>query len=151
MKEVRTEITLEAPPERIWELLTDFPLYPQWNPLFERAVGDIAVGRPLELSVRLPGMEPFALTPRLTSLEPHSALAWEGRLWCGAVLRWKYGYRLEPLGPTRVSFIQSSSFSGLLAPLFSFALNRPFASGMIQLNQALRRWGEKGNVRCLRC
>ena len=44
MNDILTEITLEAPAERIWELLADCSLYPYWNPLFQQATGRMAVG-----------------------------------------------------------------------------------------------------------
>jgi uncharacterized protein YndB with AHSA1/START domain len=32
MRELGTEVEIAAPPERIWEILTDFAAYPDWNP-----------------------------------------------------------------------------------------------------------------------
>jgi uncharacterized protein YndB with AHSA1/START domain len=32
MRELRDEIEIEATPERVWEILTDFAAYPEWNP-----------------------------------------------------------------------------------------------------------------------
>ena len=29
---IRTEIEISAPPERVWEVLVDFPGYAGWNP-----------------------------------------------------------------------------------------------------------------------
>lgn len=35
--ELRTEIDVAAPSGRVWEVLTDFASYPQWNPFIVRA------------------------------------------------------------------------------------------------------------------
>lgn len=69
MNELRTELSLEAPVERIWELLTDLKLYPQWNPLFQRATGKMNVGEKLELEVHLPDIDPFIVSPKIQSVE----------------------------------------------------------------------------------
>ena len=34
MKELRSEIEIEAPTERVWGVLTDFAAYPEWSPLY---------------------------------------------------------------------------------------------------------------------
>ena len=31
MREIRTETTIAAPPERVWDVLTRFSEFPQWN------------------------------------------------------------------------------------------------------------------------
>ncbi len=44
MKELLTEISITAPPDRIWHLLTDFASFPQWNPFIRRASGELSEG-----------------------------------------------------------------------------------------------------------
>ena len=44
MKELRSEIEIQASAERVWQLLTDFPSFPQWNPFIRKATGNIRVG-----------------------------------------------------------------------------------------------------------
>ncbi len=39
-----TEISITAPPDRIWHLLTDFASYPQWKPFIRRASGELREG-----------------------------------------------------------------------------------------------------------
>jgi len=41
MKELRSEIEIETSAERVWQLLTDFARFPQWNPFISRASGDV--------------------------------------------------------------------------------------------------------------
>jgi hypothetical protein len=150
MNEVRTEITIEAPVERIWELLADFDLYPHWNPLFQRATGRLNDGEQLELVVTLPEIPPFVVSPVLLAVEPGSGFCWQHTLLFGA-FTWKYCVELEILAPDRLKFVQSSRFGGILAPFFKLGLGTSVAGGLGQMNQAIRRWGEKGNIQCLKC
>jgi uncharacterized protein YndB with AHSA1/START domain len=32
VRELRTSIEIDATPDRVWEILTDFDSYPDWNP-----------------------------------------------------------------------------------------------------------------------
>jgi uncharacterized protein YndB with AHSA1/START domain len=41
---MRTSIDLDASPERVWEVLTDVPAYPDWTPVLASAEGVFAVG-----------------------------------------------------------------------------------------------------------
>jgi uncharacterized protein YndB with AHSA1/START domain len=45
--ELRTSIDIAAPPERVWEVLTQLAAYPEWNPFIVRAEGTVAVGERL--------------------------------------------------------------------------------------------------------
>ena len=44
MKELRTEIEIQASDKRVWQLLTDFASFPQWNPFIRQAKGEVKVG-----------------------------------------------------------------------------------------------------------
>ncbi|MER3407514.1 MAG: SRPBCC domain-containing protein, partial [Nitrososphaera sp.] len=39
-KEVRTEIEIAAGPQRVWQVITDFARYPEWNPFIRRVEGE---------------------------------------------------------------------------------------------------------------
>lgn len=151
MKELRTEITLQAPVERIWEMLADCSLYRHWNPLFSEAKGDLTAGGRLELVVALPEIAPFRVEPELLTVEPQKGFCWRHTLLLGGMMTWKYRVELEVIDAQRVRLVQGSAFGGLLGPLFRLGLGGSVRAGMERMNEALRRWGEKGNVQCLRC
>ncbi len=44
MKRVVTEIEIEAPPERVWRMLTGFAELPEWNPFTRNAEGRLHMG-----------------------------------------------------------------------------------------------------------
>jgi hypothetical protein len=95
-------------------------------------------------------MEIFHVTASLVTAEP-GHVSWKSRLFFSGLLAWTFSCRIAVEAPDRLLFQQRSEFTGLLAPLFCLALNRPAASGLDELSRAVRRWGEKGNVRCLKC
>ena len=150
MKPFRTETVLLTTGARVWELLSDFSLYPQWNPLFPMVAGPGTVGGVHELVVHLPGIDPFTVQATLED-KVAGKLSWRSTFLGQPFLAWTFSCRIEVVDGERLKVLLDSEFSGLLAPLFRFALARSMQEGMEQLNQALRRWGEKGNVRCMRC
>lgn len=151
MFEIRSEITLESPAERIWQLLADPVLYQEWNPLFQKATGKLSAGEQLELVVHLPTMSPFIITPKVVRVKHLSGFCWQHKLYFAWLFNWKYCSELESLAPDRLKFIQRSVFGGIFGPLFSLGMKTAIAEGLEKLNLATRRWGEKGNIQCLRC
>ena len=151
MNEVRTEILLDAPVDRIWQLLADSSLYPQWNPLFQRASGRMNAGEQLELVVTLPDISPFVVSPVILAVKPLSGFCWQHKLYFAWLFNWKYCSEIVLLAPDRLKFIQRSVFGGILGPIFNLGLRSSVAGGLVKMNEAMRRWGEKGNIQCLRC
>jgi uncharacterized protein YndB with AHSA1/START domain len=43
-KQLRAQVDIQASPERVWEVLTDFAAYPEWNPFIVQASGAVAPG-----------------------------------------------------------------------------------------------------------
>jgi hypothetical protein len=41
VRELRREIELDAPPERVWAVVTDFDAYPEWNPFIRQISGEL--------------------------------------------------------------------------------------------------------------
>ena len=50
--ELRTEIDIEAPPDRVWAELADLNAYADWNPFITRAEGAAEAGRRLSLRMQ---------------------------------------------------------------------------------------------------
>lgn len=151
MREIRTEITLDAPVDRVWELLADNKLYEQWNPLFPKATGVMAVGEELEIVISLPEMAPIVIKPKVLEFEPRSRYCWKHTQLSAGLFTWKYSIELVTLAPDRLNIIQTSVFGGILGPLYNATLATSVKAGMQKMNGALRRWGEKGNIQCLKC
>jgi uncharacterized protein YndB with AHSA1/START domain len=66
-KRLRTEIEVDADPERVWQVLTDFGAYAEWNPFMTQASGTAAVGE--RLTIRMEPEVGRAMTFRPTVLE----------------------------------------------------------------------------------
>jgi uncharacterized protein YndB with AHSA1/START domain len=60
MKTMSATIQVGAPPMTVWAILTDLKRYPDWNPLFREASGQIAVGNRITLRT----LHPAGALPR---------------------------------------------------------------------------------------
>src|ERR1700761_8101487 len=80
MTTVSAATWIDAPPATVWAVLTDLARYPEWNPLFPQADGDLATGQRITLRRAPGGGFPGTIRPRVTALSPDTELQWESRL-----------------------------------------------------------------------
>ena len=119
MRELGTEIEIDAPPERVWQVLTDFAAYPEWNPFIRSIEGEPEVGSRLKVRIELPGGRGMTFRPTVQAAESARELRWLGRLLLPGLVDGEHRLALEPLADARSRFIQSERFSGLLVGLIT--------------------------------
>jgi hypothetical protein len=137
MKELHTEVEINAPAERVWQVLTDFALYPEWNPFVRRLEGEVRVGARLHVFIQPPGGKGMTFRPLVVAAEPNRELRWLGHLWVPGLFDGEHSFAIEPRRQGRVRFIQRERFSGLFLPMLSKMLDRDIRSGFEAMNRAL--------------
>jgi hypothetical protein len=143
LKELRSEIEIQAPAERVWMLLTDFAAFPHWNPFIRRASGKIQVGERLEVQIQPPGARGMTFRPRVLKAEPQRELRWLGHLLIPGLFDGEHIFTIESLASNRIRFIQREVFSGLLVPLLARGLDAGTQRGFEEMNQALKARAEQ--------
>jgi hypothetical protein len=146
-REIHAEALIDAPPARVWRLLTDFASYQDWNPFFREAAGELRAGATVRVRVEIPGQGTRVFTPRIVELTPERELTWIGRLVLPGLFDGEHGFLLEPVdGGRRTLLVQHENFSGLLLPLFSAELEAATRRGFEAMNAALRHAAERAAV-----
>lgn len=138
MPKIRTEILLDAPPDRVWALLADFDRYAEWNPLNIRAAGRAEPGAKIRmtfLNLAQPGGATIDQTVTLTTCEPGRALAWSGRI--PLLFNGRHHFTLTAEGGgTRLA--HGEDLGGLIAATFSAErIARDFVPAYEAVNRAL--------------
>ena len=144
MKELYTEIEIEAPAERIWEIVTDFARFPQWNPFIRRIGGSLRPGEQLEVHFQSPDSRGMTFRPKVLTVEPNKELSWIGHLIIPGLFDGEHHLAVQPIGEGRARFVQREVFTGVLVPLlWKGMLNRDTRRGFEQMNQALKKRAEQ--------
>jgi len=73
--EYRVGITIDAPPEVVWALLTYAPAYPEWNSTITSIEGTIAKDETIALKATIDPKRTFELT--VSTFEVQERLVWE--------------------------------------------------------------------------
>ena len=142
MKELRSEIEIGAPPERVWRVLTDFAAYPEWNPFIRRVSGRPEVDERLVVRMRPSGTRGMTFRPTVMKVEPSRELRWLGHLLVPGLFDGEHIFEIEALDRDRVLFIQREIFKGLFVPLLARSLDRDTQRGFEEMNRALRERAE---------
>jgi hypothetical protein len=111
------EIDIEAAPEVVWGVLTDFGRWPRWNPDVKSMFAPVDVAGGSEFRWRA---GPSTITSKIRRVEPPRLIAWTGAtLGINAIHYWW----LEPRNGT--TFVRTAeSYDGLVARLFRRPLQR---------------------------
>jgi hypothetical protein len=138
VKELRSEIEIEASAERVWGVLTDFAAYPEWNPFIRRVSGRVEVEGRLVVRMQPSGTMGMTFRPTVTKIEPDRELRWLGYLLVPGIFDGEHIFEIEELERDRVRFVQREVFEGLLVPLLARSLDRDTQRGFEEMNRALR-------------
>ena len=142
MKELHSQIEINASAERVWRLLTDFASYPQWNPFIRSISGHPAPGERLQARIEPPGGRGMTFKPKVLSAEPNRELRWLGHLLVPGLFDGEHSFTIQPLEDNRVRFIQREVFKCLLVPLFARSLDTNTQQGFEEMNHALKERAE---------
>jgi hypothetical protein len=139
VKTVSDSIEIQASPRAVWEVLTDLGAYPDWNPLFVEASGQIAAGQQLTLRTAQPRGRTMKVVVTILAAEPGTELRWTAGL--KGLIGGEHSYVFTPDG-NGTRLVQSETFSGLLVPFSGKVLRRAEASFQ-QLNAAIKKRAEE--------
>ena len=142
MKELHTQIEIEAPAEQVWQVLTDFAAYPEWNPFIRRVNGRPEVDEQLVVRMRPSGTKGMTFRPTVLKVEPNRQLRWLGHLLVPGLFDGEHIFEIEEVDEDRVLFTQREIFRGLLVPLLARSLDRDTQRGFEEMNRALRERAE---------
>lgn len=139
MKSVNTEIFIDAPPEKVWEIFTDFANYSRWSVFMQSVIGKAAKGERIVIEVAPKGGKPMKFNPLILSCIPQQELIWEGRLWnMPGLFTGRHSFLLQKENQgTR--FIQKEQWNGLLLPLIWPMLKDSMQPSFEAFNESLKK------------
>ena len=143
MTEIRTEIEIDAPAERVWQVLMDFTSYSQWNPAMRVVRREAESGTRLKVHVRPWRRLGMTFYPTVLTVEPSRELRWHGQLLLSGLFAGEHSFTIEPIGKNKVRFIQHEVFTGLLVPLFVLVLQARTRRVFEDMNEALKGRAEQ--------
>jgi uncharacterized protein YndB with AHSA1/START domain len=104
-------IIIQAPIERVWEVLVDFPNYINWNQFNPGINTELSLGTAVVMQVVMAGQQ-FEMTEYMSRIEPCRALAWRMENNPGDPIHAERTQYLEPVGTGSCKYWSVDEFSG---------------------------------------
>ena len=137
--EISAAIEIAATPERVWAVLTDLASYPQWNPVFREASGQVAVGNRITLTSTQPETgHTMTVKVKVLTAEPAAELRWVSSVL--GLMTSKRSFTLSPAnGGTRL--MQTQTYRGLFTRFPPKTVIR-IQTSFDAINQAIKQRAE---------
>jgi hypothetical protein len=138
MRELRTAIQISAPIELVWQVLTDFEKWKDWNPIVNRASGSATVHSSLKITMRGPdGKDAMQYQATVLEANPPKNFRWRATMMSGFMFTNDRVFELkEKNGGTEL--VNTEQFSGLLVPLFWGKMSLFVVPMLEKMNKALK-------------
>ena len=138
MKKLSTEILIEASPEEVWKVLTDFDRYPEWNPFITSISGKLKPRERLKVNIVPPGEKGTIFKPRVNHLKSAEIFSWVGHLFIVGLFDGHHIFELHQTEIGQTRFVHSEEFGGILVTFLWKKLQTSVRDGFEQMNEALK-------------
>lgn len=142
MKNIQTEILINADISKVWNVLMDFENHPKWNPFIKSISGEQKAGNKLTVSIQPPDGNGMTFKPKILTLEPNREFRWKGKLGINGIFDGEHYFILESLDKDQTKFTHGENFSGLLVLLMGNMLNKTKA-GFQLMNESIKKECER--------
>lgn len=137
MKTIETDIVIQASPDQVWAVLTDFESFPDWNPFIRSIKGSTEIGKTLEVQIQPPGGKGMTFRPEVLKFDSSREFRWKGKLLFKGVFDGEHYFILEKVGENETRLIHGELFSGFLVALLGGMLSNT-AVGFQLMNEAIK-------------
>lgn len=140
---ISAEAEINAPPDRVWQILMDFEHYSLWNAFCPSIETDFKLGSAVEMKVRLvAGKKPIHKIEHLNLIEPGYQFAWEYSIGGRHLLKTNRYQLVEDLGDGRCRYYTTVQLCGLLAPVVSLMHGKHIREGFLDTALGLKVFAE---------
>jgi len=136
MKEIKTEIIINASTEKVWNVLTENAAYPSWNPFIVSMEGTLAKGNTITNTL-FSGGKKQTFKPLILAFDENKKLEWLGKLPLG-MFNGQHYFILEKVNENQTKFIHGEYFSGWLRGLIMSQIGEDTRANFVKMNEALK-------------
>ncbi len=139
-KEIKTQVVINANPDKVWSVLTDFENYPKWNPFIKSITGNIRIGSQITVNIAPPNGKGMTFKPTVLAYSPNKEFRWIGKLLFKGLFDGEHKFELIENANGTTTFVHSEKFKGILVELFKKQLENNTKKGFEMMNEDLKNY-----------
>ena len=139
MKELTTEIQINSSPEILWNVLTDFKNYYQWNPILQEIKGEPLIENQLEINLQTIGGKNRVYHPKIIKIIPNQELRWKGKFLFSQVFSGERVFLIEKISDNKVKFVNKEIFCGIGVRFTPRKMEDDIVASFNKMNEALKK------------
>lgn len=111
-EQIYTEILIDTTPKKVWEILTDFEKYSEWNPFIKLIEGTVKTGNTISVRIEPSNGNGLTFKPVVIAYEPEKELRWLGNFFIKGLLDGEHQFKLIDNQNGTTTFLHSETFNG---------------------------------------
>ncbi len=115
--EIETSIKISSTANKIWQELTNFDEYKNWNPSIIDISGELGKNKTIKIVVKI-DEKTMIFKPIVLECEENKELRWLGKLLFSGIFDGEHYFLIKENIDGTCTFIQGEKFSGILIPFF---------------------------------
>ena len=143
MQEVKSEIEIAAPIEKVWNIITDINQWAEWSPIINQASGNTAMGETLNITMcGDKDKESQNYSPVIIELDKPRCFHWQAKMVAGFIFTNDKIFNLEET-TTGTRLIHRELFDGIFASVFCRNIEESVLPMLNSMNEALKNLAEE--------
>jgi hypothetical protein len=136
------KVSINASAETVWNILTDFEKYSQWNPFTYKVEGKLVIGEPVTLYVQMKENDKRVQKEEVCIIDKPERLSWNMKMGSSIILAAQRDQFIEVIDANSCTYETTDSFQGLLTPVVMGLFKQHIESGFNKLAQKLKERAE---------
>jgi hypothetical protein len=137
MQFIETQIDIAASASRVWQILTDFRAYSEWNPFTTEIQGRPELGARLRVRISPPGRTATTIKPTILVAAREWELRWRSRRIVPGFFDIEHSFQIRTHGGS-CRFHQAERFTGIMVGVIGDDVFNSIRRGFEEMNAALK-------------
>ena len=139
---IEQTLDIAAPPQVVWEVLTDFPKYGEWNPFVVRCESTLQPGAAMDMRVKLLG-PPQRQVEWMKEHVPGKRFSYNMKPFPLGALHSQRSHEVESTGQNRTRYRSYFELDGWMMPLVRGLFGASIERGMRGMWEGVQRRSEQ--------
>lgn len=137
-KEIVTQIQIDAPSHQVWQTLTDFHAYQNWNPFMVDVKGAAQLHENVTISVAFKHSQRMQFKIKICEFESAKSLCWTSKFLIGGLFDSVHRFDISSISSNQCLFLNQEAYSGILVGLSWKKIEPGARAGFEAMNRALK-------------